>query len=144
MLFVMMLTGSSTTWLTKEGEICRTCHVRSSEERAEQSDDHEEVVTGISNVVDDFVLREETREWENAAQRKCGNNPRAEGDGHELTKSAHVLLHVERVVRCAVANGAGAEEQTCFKECVSEDVEYRWQPCASAKTHHHVAQLRHR
>ena len=56
MLVFMMLTSSCTTWLTEEGEVCRACHVRGSEECAEQSDDHEEVVTGIPNVVDDLVL----------------------------------------------------------------------------------------
>ena len=43
-----------------------------------------------------------------------------------------------------MANGASTEEQTCLKECVGEDVEHRWQPSASAETHHHVAQLRDR
>ena len=43
-----------------------------------------------------------------------------------------------------MANGARTEEQTCFEECVGEDVEDRWQPCTSAKAHHHVAQLRNR
>ena len=49
----------------------------------------------MTHVVDDLILREETREWEHTAQRKRGNDPRAERDGHELAKTAHVLLHVE-------------------------------------------------
>ncbi len=49
----------------------------------------------MADVVDDFVLREETREWEHTAQSECRNNPGAEGDGHELAQAAHVLLHVE-------------------------------------------------
>ena len=93
-----MLTSRSTAWFTKECEIRSASHVRGGQECACQTNNHEEVVTGISDVVDDFIFREEASKWEHAAQCKRGDNPRAERNGHVLTQTTHVLLHVERVM----------------------------------------------
>ena len=89
----------------------------------------------------DLILREETGEREHPAQGKRGNDPGGERDWHYLAQAAHVFFHVERVMRCAVANRAGAKEQTRLEKCVRKDVEDGWQPCTSAKAKHHVAQL---
>ncbi len=41
-----------------------------------------------------------------------------------------------------MADRAGTEEQACLEERVREDVKHRRQPCTSAETEHHVAELR--
>ena len=143
-MFVVMLTSSCTASLTKKGEVRSASHVGSSEEGANKTHNHEGVVARIAHIVDDFVLREETRKGKDPTQRKRGNDPRGECDWHVLAQTAHVFLHVKRVMRCAVANGARTQEQTCLEERVSEDVEHCGQPSTCTKTHHHVSQLTNR
>ena len=96
----------------------------------------------MTHVVDDFVLGEEPGEREHTAQRQGRDHPSRERDRHHLAQATHVLLHVEGVVRRTVADRAGTEEQACLEERVREDVEHRRQPCTSAETEHHVAELR--
>ena len=61
--------------------------------------------------------------------------------GHVLAQPAHVLLHVEGVVRARVAHRSRTEEQVGLEEGVREEVEDRRDPRADAEPHHHVAEL---
>ena len=132
-MLVVMLARRCAASGAEEGEICCARHVGSGHECANEADDHEGVVTVVAYVVDDLVLREETREREHSAQGKRGNDPGGERDRHYFAQAAHVFFHVERVMRCAVANRAGAKEQTRLEKCVRKDMEDGWQPCTAPR-----------
>ena len=140
-VFLVMLARRCTASGAEEGEVCSARHVGSSHECANKADDHERVVTVVAYVVDDLIFGEEAGEREHPSQCERGNDPGGKRDRHYFAQAAHVLFHVERMMRCAVTNRAGAKEQTRFEKCVRKDVEDGWQPCASAKAKHHVAQL---
>ncbi len=140
-MFIVVLACCSASRSSKEREVGRTRHVCSSHECADETNNHERVVTAVTNVVDDLVFREETREWKHSTECKCRNDPCRERDWHELAQATHIFLHVKRVMRCTMTNRSSTQEQTSFKECVSEDVKYRWRPSTGAKPHHHVSQL---
>ena len=129
----MNCVSSRTSWRAKECEVGRPCHVRGGHERADESDNHERVVTVVTNIVDDFVLGEETRKWEYATQRQGGNNPRGECDRHVFAQSTHVAFHVEGVMGGTMTHRTGAEKQACLEKCVSKDVKYRRHPRPAPK-----------
>ena len=54
--------------------------------------------TGMANVVDDLIFREEARKWKHATQCKRRDNPCSESDWHELAQATHVFLHIKRVM----------------------------------------------
>ena len=61
-VFIVMLARRCTTSGAEEGEVCSTRHVGSGHECANETDDHECVVTVVAYVVDYLILREETGE----------------------------------------------------------------------------------
>ena len=74
-------------------------------------------------------------------ERDRADDERPERLRHVLPQAAHVLLHVEGVVRARVAHRAGAEEEVGLEERVGEEVEDRRDPRADAERHDHVAEL---
>ena len=65
---IVMNASGGATGFTKECQVCCAGHVCRSEECSRETDNHERVVTAITNVVDDFIFRKETSQWENASE----------------------------------------------------------------------------
>ena len=129
--------------LAEEGEVCRTGHVHRRERCAAEADPEEERVAVGSDVVDDLVLRPEAGERNHTGEGKRRHAPGTEGDGHELAQAAHVLFHVEGVMRAGMADRSSSEEQAALEEGVREYVEDSRQPGSGTEAEHHVAQLGH-
>ncbi len=133
--------GGGATRLAEEREVRRPHRVGGGHERADQRDPHEHRVAVVSDVVDDLVLGEEPGEREHAGEGERRHDPGTGGDRHLAPQPAHVLLHVEAVVRAGVAHRAGAQEQTALEEGMSEDVEHGRQPRPGPEAEHHVTEL---
>ena len=127
--------------LAEERQVHAARHVRRGHERADEADDQEQLEAVLLRVHEDLVLRPEPGEREDAAQRDRADDERPERLRHVLPQAAHVLLHVEGVVRARVAHRAGAEEEVGLEERVREEVEDRRDPRADAERHDHVAEL---
>ena len=65
---IVMNASGSATGFTKESQVCCAGHVCRGQECSRETDNHERVVTAITNVVDDFIFRKETSQWENASE----------------------------------------------------------------------------
>ena len=143
-IVIVMDACSGATWVTKECEVRRTGHVHRRERCTKQADPKQVRVSSVADVVDDLVLRPETGERDDTGQGERRDAPGTERDRHELAQTAHVLLHVEGVVRARVADRASGEEQAALEECVGEHVEDSRQPGTRPKAEHHVAELTHR
>ena len=133
--------GGGAARLAEEREVRRPHRVGGGHEGADQRDPHEHRVAVVPDIVDDLVLGEEPGEREHPGEGERRHDPGPRGHWHLAPQSAHVLLHVEAVMRAGVTHRAGAQEQTALEEGVGEDVEHRWQPGAGAETEHHVAEL---
>ena len=143
-VLIVMLPGRRPSGGAEERQVGGAGHVRGRHRGPDQSDVIEERVPVVVGVVDDLVLREEAREERDTAQGRGGDHPGAGGDRHLPPQPAHVLLHVEGVVRARVTDRPGREEQAALEEGVGEDVEDGRQPGADPEAEHHVAELGHR
>src|SRR5258705_7417197 len=91
-------------------------------------------------VPENFVLRPESAEGNNAAdsQPACEEGP--VGVGHVFLQTAHTP-HVLFVMH-SMDYAAGTKKHQCFEECVRHHVEDADRKCADPASHKHEAELR--
>src|SRR5829696_5255099 len=143
-------TGSSSIAETRAARLAHHArHVDRGQKRRERADGPEKFAERRRRktkrrrapcLPENLVLRKETGEDWNAADREPPRHHRRERDGHVLLEPAHAP-HVLLVVH-AVNYRAGTKEQQRLEECVRDDVKARGDKRAHTARQEHVTELR--